>query len=168
MTFVAMIGPALTTVGTLLVVLGLYRRDPAAQRRLRRGWGWVSTRLLRRKPRVASGAGRISALGSLEGEGMTPPLKAKPDAPTGERVARLEENIEILSGTIQSQATARKDGDRKLRQRIDALAELLQGEVAEAHRLAEEARAPERMEWWGLALLLLGAGWSLTWVLVTA
>jgi hypothetical protein len=153
---------ALTLLGTVLVGLGLYRRDPAAQRRLRRAWGWFSSRVLRRRQDVSVGQASSIATGvDISAEGMTPPLKARPDAPLDERVGRLEENIEILSGSIGTQAEARRQGDRDVRVRVDALAAALLGEIAEVRRLADEAAFPERMEWWGLALLVLGAATGL-------
>jgi hypothetical protein len=95
------------------------------------------------------------------GEGMTPPLKPKPGSPLEERVARLEENIEILSGSIVSQAEARRRGDRELRGRVDAVAESVHGRLDEVRRLVDEASVPERMEWWGLSFVLVGAALSL-------
>jgi hypothetical protein len=151
------IATALTLLGTVLVGVGLYRRDPAAQRRLRRAWSGFSSRVLRRRQHASGGAASIVGVVGMSAEGMTPPLEAQPDAPLEKRVGRLEENIEILSGSIRSQAEARRKGDRELRERVDALAEALRGEISEVRRLADEASVPERMEWWGLALLATGA-----------
>ncbi len=153
----SVIATGLTLLGTLLVLCGLYRRDPAAQRRARQGWGWFASRVLRRSQPPAEGSGAISLVVTVAGEGMTPPLKAQSEAPIEERVARLEENIEILSGSIRSQAEARRKGGQEVRARVKALADAVDGEIAALRRLADEASVPERMEWWGVGFLVLGS-----------
>lgn len=153
-----MLSGVLSIVGTVLVGVGLYRRDPGAQRRVRRAWGWFKSKVLRRRqPASGVGAAKLTIDHDMSAEGMTPPLVADPSRPILDRVGRLEENIEISSSSIRAQAAARREGDRRVTAKIDAVAESLRGHIEEVRRLADEASVPERTEWWGLGFLVVGA-----------
>jgi hypothetical protein len=157
LSLVHILATSLTLIGTILVGMGLYRRDPAAQRLLQRAWGWFRTTILRRSMHESVGSATARVAVSASAEGMRPPLAADPSMSLPDRVGRLEENIEILSGTIQTQARARREGDRALAATIDAATAGLRDQLAEVRRLADEASVPERAEWWGLAFLVLGS-----------
>lgn len=150
-------GSVLTLTGTVLVLAGLYRRDPAAQRAIRLLAGWVRARLLNQPAKVSTGGGSASLKIKATGEAYTPPLASDPGLTLSARVDRLEQNIEILSQSIRAQAAARRSGERRVDAQIRALRESFDVKVNDVHRTAREASIPERMEWWGLALLLVGA-----------
>ena len=108
------IGPLLSLTGTVLVLAGLYRRDPGAQRTTRRIAGWIWTRVLRQSAKVSTGSGSASFQVHATGEAYTPPLASDPGLTLSARVDRLEQNIEMLSKSILAQAAARRSGDRQV------------------------------------------------------
>jgi hypothetical protein len=146
-----------TLIGTVLVAIGLYRRDPAAQMRVRRIRGWIARKVLRRRPQTIVGTGAARASMTASGEGFVRVAAPDPSLPMPQRLERIEASIEGLWETLQQQARRRHDGDREVSAKLKAIAESLSGEIEGVRRLADEASAPERMEWFGVVFLILGS-----------
>ena len=165
MSIVAALGPTLTIIGTLLVGGGLLRRDPEAQRSLRRGWARIRSRLrrllrLRGRPQTIKVelASESTIASSLEVARR--PASRRPDTSIDARLDWLERAVDILVDELDRERDVRSRGDSQVGKRVTAAEKQLSDDVRELARRIDQVRVPERMEWWGLPFLIVGAGLS--------
>jgi hypothetical protein len=152
-------------LGLLLVITGLYRRDPAAQRRwaMMRGHliRWMR-RLLRRPPPKVVGRAVSSMVGlRSSARGTVRPGRRKEDSSHDERLDWLEHAVDVAFRELDAEAAYRAEDIAELRTKLSAVESTYREDVSELRRLLDEAGIPERMEWWGAALVFLGLVFSI-------
>jgi hypothetical protein len=71
--------------------------------------------------------------------------------------APTTESVQSLYRSVLNERRDRRDGDENLRRRIDSPNEAIRGELTDLRRLLDEVSRPERVEWAGLGLLVVGS-----------
>lgn len=154
-------GAILTQVAGLGLVLGgLYRRDPAAQSRWAAVRGRVGRwwrRLLHLPPRVVYAGGNVTLThsGGVRARGVVRPGERDPSADVSRRLAWLERAVDLIHHELTSEEEHRVSDLSALRSTVEALRGDAEANVSELRRRFDEARIPERLEWWGASLVLL-------------
>jgi hypothetical protein len=153
----------MTVVGLALTGSGLYRRDPEAQRwvatNIRRPtWRFIQRWILRRKRETVTAKGALfPGGGSLVGRGTVTPGQRKDGATTEERLIWLERAADLAFQQLKAEREYRRQDLDALRKRVGDLQQALSSNVTELRQRVEEFRAPQRMEWVGLAFVFVGA-----------
>jgi hypothetical protein len=147
-------------VGLGLVLAGLYRRDPAAQGRwaaVRGRFGRWWRRLLHLPPRVVYAGGDVTLTrsGGARARGVVQPGERDPSADVSRRLAWLERAADLIHNELTSEEEHRARDLSALRSTIEALRGDAEANVSELRRRFDEARIPERLEWWGAGLVVL-------------
>lgn len=151
----------LQAVGTALLLTGLYRRDPGAQTRVRAAFsraGGQLRRLFRRPPRhqtIEVGAA-ISASSAMSAELSRRPGKRAPDASTDERLDWTERAVDLAFEEIDSERDSRRNADKELASRISEVERQQISDRDSLRDLIDQASVPERTEWWGAFLIVVG------------
>lgn len=149
-------------VGVVFVVVGLYRRDPwlqgkvVAARDFASGW-------LRRLPRRRREHRRLEASDtaspSLSAQAahstVRPGLPPDRDAPVEERLEWVERAVDTAFRELDSGTLRHDKNVRDLVERVIDLRAALESDVSAPRQRRDEGHAPERLEWWGVALVLV-------------
>lgn len=151
---------ALQVVGAAMVVAGLYRRDPVAQRALQSATLRAEAQLRRlfRRPRhhTLEVHDAVHASSAMSAELSRHPGARETDAPTEERLDWVERAVDLAFDEINSEQDARRKGDKELADGLGAVERQQAIDRDDLKGLIDEARVPERMEWFGAVLLVVG------------
>lgn len=162
-TIYAVLSLIATAVGLACVLVGLYRRDPRMQGKvagaLARGGGWRRRLLRRRSPHAdvkvtGGGSQGMSAEAAHVPERPGPPPDR--DAPVEERLGWVERAVDTAFRELDDEARHRDQDVGDLVARVADLRAVLESDVGTMRRRRDEAGAPKRLEWWGVAFVLVG------------
>lgn len=153
-------------IGIGMVVAGLYRRDPTMQRwvarartltRARvRSWAY---RLLRRRRDATVHAGTVST-GTVamtgSARGSVRPGSREVASSLEERVAWLEHAVDVAFHELDSERRWTTEDLTNLEDQVKAVRGDHGAALERLELRLEQAAVPERLEWWGAAVVVLG------------
>lgn len=163
MTIYAVLSLLANAVGLACVLVGLYRRDPWMQGKVSgaraRGRGWqrrlLRRRMMHRDVEVTGGGSQgMSAEAARVRDRPGPPPDR--DAPVEERLGWVERAVDTAFSELNDEARRRDQDVGDLVARVADLRAVLGSDVGTMRRRLDEAGAPKRLEWWGVAFVLVG------------